>query len=150
MLIGMSQNNVERWGPCPVNASKGPGCMDLAQVANDIVADGYPLHAFNLLGYQIYDGPVRIFNNRFVNFIRNVTQHLTDADKTFLSSYTAYFQGFPATPKKRYEGDAALGWFKANPSTYPKPPSARAHLRARQHPPPDLHPGGQLRRFSRR
>ncbi|HEV8455755.1 MAG TPA: G8 domain-containing protein, partial [Gemmatimonadales bacterium] len=119
VLIGMSQNNVERWGPCPVNASKGPGCVDLTPVANDIIGDGYPLPAFNLLGYQIYDGPVRIFNNRFVNFNRDVTQHLTDADKTFLSSYTAYSQGFPATPKKRYEGDAALGWFKANQSAYP-------------------------------
>ena len=119
VLVGMSQNNVERWGPCPVNSSKGPGCVDLTPVANDIIADGYPLPAFNLLGYQIYDGPVRIFHNRFVNYNRNVTPHLTDADKAFLAGYTAYFQGFPATPKKRYEGDAALGWFKANQSAYP-------------------------------
>jgi hypothetical protein len=119
VIVGVSMNNVDRWGPCPVNSGKGVGCVDLTTAAKDIIGDGYPLPAFNLLGYQIYDGPVRIFKDRFVNFNKDVKPHLTDADKTFLAGYNAYFQGFPPVPKSNYEGDAALGWFKANQSAYP-------------------------------
>ena len=39
--------------------------------------------------------------------------------RPFSPATPPYFQGFPATPKTRYEGDAALGWFKANQSAYP-------------------------------
>jgi len=119
VLVGMSENNVDRWGPCPVNTAKGVGCVDLTTAANDIVGDGYPLPAFSLFGYQIYDGPVRIFHNHFVNFNSDVTPHLTESDKTFLSTYTAYQGGSLKVTKTRYEGDAALAWFKSNQSAYP-------------------------------
>ena len=120
VLVGISENNVDRWGPCPANAAKGVGCIDLTTAAKDIVADGYPLPAFTLLGYQIYDGPVRILKNRFVNFKKGdeVPADLTDADKTFLASFTAFFPRPPKT-QGHYEGDAALGWFQANQSGYP-------------------------------
>jgi len=122
VLVGMSENNVDRWGPCKElypNTSKGLGCVDLTTAATDIVADGYPLPAFTMFGYQIYDGPPRITDTRFN---KDVAPHLTVEDKTFLSTYTGYFPVIPPDPnvkKSRYEGDAAFGWFKVNQSAYP-------------------------------
>lgn len=125
VFVGLSENNVDRWGPCKdlySTTSKGLGCVDLTTAATDIVADGYPLPAFTMFGYQIYDGPPRITDTRFVNFIKDVAPHLTVEDKTFLSTYTGYFPVIPPDPnvkKSRYEGDAAFGWFKVNQSAYP-------------------------------
>jgi hypothetical protein len=119
VFVCMSMNNIDRWGPCPANTVKGVGCVDLTSTANDIIGNGYPLPNFNLLGSQIYDGPVRIINNRFVNFNRDITPHLTQADKDFIPKFSEYFDGFPVSKKSRPEGDAAIGWFNVNQSAYP-------------------------------
>lgn len=118
VLVGLSQNNVERWGPCPVNASNIYECVHASQPGKSGFdsAKGMPSPSFNFSGFMIYDGPVRIFRDRFVNFNRDITPRLTVEDKTFLENYTNYPNGnFPNV----YEGDAALGWFQNNQSAYP-------------------------------
>jgi hypothetical protein len=114
VVAGLSRNNVDRFGPCPTNSGFYAGCIDRNPQATDELGRGYQPPAWNSLGYLIYDGPIRIFNDRFVNFKRDITPLLTKADKTFLDSYTAYPNAL-----KRYEGDAALGWFNSNQSAYP-------------------------------
>ena len=37
---------------------------------------------------MIYDGPVRMENNRFVNFKVDIAPRLTSADKTFTAEYS--------------------------------------------------------------
>ncbi len=118
VLVGMSQNNVDRWGPCPRNAPNNYECVnpDRPSVSAPNSAKGFPSPFFNLSGYMIYDGPVRIFRDRFVNFNRDITPHLSNVDKTFLENYSAYPNG---NNPNVYEGDAALGWFQNNQSAYP-------------------------------
>jgi len=120
-VIGISQNNVDRFGPCPAAVAGLPGsggefgCIDKNPLANAVLENGYPgLPTFNFNGYFIYDGPPRIFNDRFVNFNRVITPYLTTADNSYLSSFP-----WPGTYQPAYEGDAALGWFKSNQSAYP-------------------------------
>ena len=119
VVVGVSQNNVDRFGPCPKGNPTGLpstfGCIDQTRIAQDKplkgadeIGRGYPdfTNGKNLFGYMIYDGPARIFNNRFVNFLVNVKPELTQADQDALGGF-------------EYEGDAALGWFNSNPSSYP-------------------------------
>lgn len=116
VLVGVSQNNVDRWGPCPsTSLGDGPGCVDLNPKANEIVEKGYQTPRWNSAGYMIYDGPVRIIDNRFVNFLRDPGPLLTQADRDHLGKYV----GYPNKDAKAYEGDAALGWFQNNQSAYP-------------------------------
>ena len=73
---------------------------------------------------MFYDGPARLEKNRFINFNKDINEHLTTADKMFLEEY-----GTPPHPTDPdyglqpqappYEGDAALGWFQANDQSYP-------------------------------
>jgi hypothetical protein len=118
VLVGLSQNNVDRWGPCPVNGAKGFECVDPNNPASSAPIDekGFVQPNFNTAGYLIYDGPVRIFKDHFVNYLKDITPLLTQADKTFLTSYTSYPNG---NNPNQFEGDAALGWFQGNQSAYP-------------------------------
>ncbi|MEO8839738.1 MAG: hypothetical protein ABI351_13635, partial [Herbaspirillum sp.] len=124
VLVGVSNNNVDRWGPCP-NTTEGTnlGCVDYNPKANDIVDKTYQTPAWNSAGYMIYDGPVRIFHNHFVNFLRDPTPLLTTADAKIMQDFTAYPNS--NGPKMRYEGDAALGWFQTNQSAYPTATAVR-------------------------
>jgi len=132
VVVGLSANNIERFGPCPEADQAGQGtgysgknfgCIDRTPGAADEVGKGYPDYKWNFAGYMIYDGPVRIFNDRFVNF--NVKPAFTAADQTFLDAFnSAHPFGIPPAPPNtltpfQYEGDAAIGWFQANQSAYP-------------------------------
>lgn len=144
-FIGISLNNVDRFGPCPYPGAAGPqrgpkdsgsvpnyntggqfGCIDQNSAANDIINQGYPPPFWNYAGYYTYDGPARIFNDRFVNFISNrsgapnnfpINPYLTAADQNFLNWVIA--SGRLGNHASVYEGDAAIGWFNSNQSSYP-------------------------------
>ncbi len=139
MVVGISANNVDRWGPCPLPDQAGPGtgtggaagtsrphgfqvtntgCIDRTTAAHDQLAKGYPTPTFNLAGYMIYDGPVRIFNDRFVNFKVDSTPLLDTTDVAWLNQFSAANK-YVGNKAFTYEGDAALGWFQANPNPYP-------------------------------
>jgi G8 domain len=126
----------------------------------DEVGQGYPSPDWNMFGYMLYDGPVRVFDVRFVNYrkdptatvdshSRPVANLLTQADTEFLKTQstqnTPTAQVCVSGPNKFkqcqspadccanaadcpdscplaffvYEGDAALGWFQSNQSSYP-------------------------------
>ncbi|HEY3177307.1 MAG TPA: hypothetical protein VGL25_00320 [Casimicrobiaceae bacterium] len=114
VVVGLSKNNVDRWGPCPEpTAQEGPGCVDRNTEAADLFEKSYPSPAWNFAGFYIYDGPVRIHDTRFVNFRHDITPLLTVTDAAFLQSFKSYYSA------SVYEGDAALGWFQNNQSAYP-------------------------------
>ena len=115
VVVGLSRNNVDRFGPCRQNAGFSAGCIDRNPQASDELGRGYQTPAWNSLGYLIYDGPIRIFGDRFVNFKRDITPLLTNAEQTYLRDFRAYSD--PAYT--RYEGDAVFGWFNSNQSAYP-------------------------------
>jgi hypothetical protein len=141
VLVGISLNNVDRFGPCPYLGVTGPGsggergCIDQTPFdrgrvvpgsGGDDVGRGYPPANRNFFGLMIYDGPGRYFNNRFVNFNRDITPYLTAADQAALGWFKSNYAN-PEAPAPNlnapgtfvYEGDAALGWFNANQSSYP-------------------------------
>jgi hypothetical protein len=139
LVVGISANNVDRWGPCPLPDEAGPGtgtggakgtnrphgfqvtntgCIDRTIAAHDQLAKGYPTPTFNLAGYMIYDGPVRIFNDRFVNFKVDPTPLLDATDVAWLNQFSADNK-YVGNKAFVYEGDAALGWFQANPNPHP-------------------------------
>ena len=124
VLVGLSENNVDRFGPCPTRSDSGLsgkfGCIDQTPIPNgqpltsgDQMEDGYPDAKFTLNGYLIYDGPVRIFSDRFVNYNVKISDQLTKTDQSYLSGAEKGLIG------GAYEGDAALGWFPNNQSSYP-------------------------------
>ncbi len=132
VVIGVSQNNVDRWGPCPdlrliigFGSAGGWtfGCIDKTAAkkgtigtGGDLINLGYPGNNWNLAGYMIYDGPALIFHDHFVNFLSDPTSLLTTDDAKYLNTPP------PPTPPPTngvYEGDAALGWFQGNVSSYP-------------------------------
>ena len=140
VLVGISSNNVDRFGPCPYKGRTGPnsggefGCIDrtpfnrglvVAGSGGDDIGRGYPDPTRNFFGLMIYDGPGRYFRNRFVNFNRDISPYLTAADQAALAWYVANYWNPEAPPGQNtagtfvYEGDAALGWFNANQSSYP-------------------------------
>ncbi len=138
-IVGFSRNNVERWGPCPQGNALGLytgahlGCIDHTPPdgtpnSGSELGQGYTPPSWNDFGYMLYDGPVRVYHDRFVNFNYDnpngtgdeFSGQLDDADKAFLAGYEANSttptgKGPPAP----YEGDAALGWFQSNQSAYP-------------------------------
>ena len=141
VLVGISLNNVDRFGPCPYLGVTGPGsggehgCIDQTPFdrgrvvpgsGGDDIGRGYPPANRNFFGLMIYDGPGRYFNSRFVNFNRDITPYLTAADQAVLGWFKANYAN-PEAPSPDlnapgtfvYEGDAALGWFNANQSSYP-------------------------------
>ena len=116
VLVGLSTNNVDRWGPCaePPGLQKGVGCVDFNPKSNARMGLGYQTPFWNSAGYMIYDGPVRILRNHFVNFLRDISPLLTTHDKAYMDKF-----GSHAKNLKVHEGDAALGWFQTNQSGYP-------------------------------
>jgi len=129
VLVGISQNNVDRWGPCTDrNGGSGApgmdGCVDMNPKAKELFDLGYQTPRWNSAGYFIYDGPVRILNNRFVNYHKDLDRDnpplLTLPDRNYVKSFTQYANSPPPPDNARkYEGDAALGWFQSNQSAYP-------------------------------
>jgi hypothetical protein len=132
VVVGISQNNVDRWGPCPdlrlIIGFSGAGgwtfgCIDKTAAkkgsvgtGGDLTGNGYPGNNWNFAGYMIYDGPALIFHDHFVNFLADPTPLLTTTDVKYLNTPP------PPTPPPTngpYEGDAALGWFQGNLSSYP-------------------------------
>ncbi len=116
-IVGVSTNNVDRWGPCPgtSNEVESPGCVDKNKDAATYVPKSYPSPAWNFAGFYIYDGPARIHDVRFVNFhVDPRKELLTAEDVAIQNKFTGYFNGATV-----YEGDAALGWFQNNQSAYP-------------------------------
>jgi len=158
IVVGMSNNNVDRWGPCPsrvtgqapVGQVRGGewGCIDQTNPDNPgtcggdnqpdcknkvtgvtFTERGYDTPDWPMFGFLIYDGPPLILHDRFVNFrvapgsvspdkTFSAAKLLTNADDSVLKTWPFY--AIPnQTPYKAYEGDAALGWFNANQSSYP-------------------------------
>ena len=118
-IVGVSKNNVDRWGPCAgtSQAVEGPGCVDMNKDSAAYVPKSYPSPAWNFAGFYIYDGPARIHDVRFVNFhVDPRKELLTQADIDIQNKFTGYFNNNKAGP---YEGDAAFGWFANNQSAYP-------------------------------
>jgi G8 domain len=165
-IVGMSQNNVDRWGPCgeKINAKSGVqvrgaewGCIDQTNPHNEgnccervgpkhirqctigqkvcnatdggeFTERGYPSPDWPMFGFLIYDGPPLILHDRFVNFRVapgseaaegfEAANLLTGDDDDILKKW--HFYALPSKPPyTKYEGDAALGWFNANQSSYP-------------------------------
>ncbi|MGA7964738.1 MAG: G8 domain-containing protein [Gammaproteobacteria bacterium] len=155
VLVGLSRNNVDRWGPCPARIALNPpemhlggsrGCIDYTPSSTphsgEIYNEGYQTPFWNSAGYYLYDGPVRVFHDRFVNFNHNkgwtasmpctgpgagaYYRELDAADCAFLKHYEAN-QPSPTGlgPPTPYEGDAALGWFLSNQNSYPTGTASR-------------------------
>jgi hypothetical protein len=146
VLLGISLNNNDRFGPCPYRGATGPadsggklGCIDqtpsdpgVAPVGGDDTGRGYPDPSRNFFGLMIYDGPGRYFGDRFVNFNVNLMPYLANTDQEALAWYSSNYGNPLAPPGKNaagtfvYEGDAALGWFNANQSSYPNTQASEA------------------------
>jgi len=150
VVVGLSMNNPGRFGPCPNPGQIGSqliryvgstfGCIDYTPASSahsgDIYDQGYQDPKWNSAGYYLYDGPVRVFHDRFVRFNYNAGwttsmpcsgtgagtyyTELDDADCKFLQSYETTYSNANNLPKPApYEGDAALGWFTSNQNSYP-------------------------------
>ncbi len=118
IVVGISANNVLRFGPCPYPGQNGfggnAGCYE------PVWGNGYPLPSWNFAGMMFYDGPARLEHVRFVNFNKDITPTLTTADLTYLSYYKAALNTIPCHSQGFvYEGDAAMGWFQSNENSYP-------------------------------
>jgi K319L-like, PKD domain len=112
VIVGVSNNNPERFGPCSGTASPDGTCYGMGPYAGH----GIPSPAWNFAGFMFYDGPARLENNRFVNFLVDPSALLTTADTTVMTSYKSDAPGQTLPP---YEGDAAMGWFQSNVNNYP-------------------------------
>lgn len=112
VIVGVSNNNPERFGPCPVPATPDGTCYGMGPYAGH----GIPSPAWNFAGFMFYDGPARLENNRFVNFLVDPSALLTTADATVM---TGYKSNAPGQTLPSYEGDAAMGWFQSNVNNYP-------------------------------
>jgi hypothetical protein len=132
VITGVSQNNVDRFGPCgAVIPATGlqqrggqRGCIDATPLGPSdpvpastgvYLADGFPTPQWNLFGFQIYDGPPLIVHNRFANFRADpgASSLLTTADAALQKNWRYN------APFTKYEGDAAFGWLENNQSAYP-------------------------------
>ncbi len=142
-IVGVSTNNVDRWGPCGdvVRSSNGAqirgaqmGCIDQTVPVSGTAAGGeylergYPTPDWPMFGFLVYDGPPLIVDDRFVNYRVapgsvgvdefHAANLLTGGDDKTLTKWNFYaIAGQP--PYTAYEGDAAIGWFNANQSSYP-------------------------------
>ena len=111
VIVGVSSNNPERFGPCPDNTADG-SCYGMQGKGGNAI----PSPSWNFAGFMFYDGPARLENNRFVNFLVDPSPLLTTGDRQFMKSYTSNAPGQTLPP---YEGDAAMGWFQSNVNNYP-------------------------------
>ncbi len=111
VIVGVSNNNPERFGPCPQNTADGT-CYGMQGKGGNAI----PSPSWNFAGFMFYDGPARLENNRFVNFLVDPAALLTTADSTFMTGYSSNAPGQTLQP---YEGDAAMGWFQSNVNNYP-------------------------------
>ncbi len=111
VIVGVSNNNPERFGPCPRQGADGT-CYGMGSDGGN----GIPSPAWNFAGFMFYDGPARLENNRFVNFLVDPSALLTTADSAYMKGYTSNAPGQTLQP---YEGDAAMGWFQSNVNNYP-------------------------------
>jgi len=126
VFIGESMNNPGRFGPCPFytdgltppQGTANPVCPETPGTV--VLGNGYPDAKWNEFGYMFYDGPARIEDSQFVNFMVDPTGLLTTYDDTYLKTYTSV-KKMPCDQTKDfvYEGDAALGWFQSNKQLYP-------------------------------
>ncbi|WP_425151173.1 G8 domain-containing protein [Candidatus Binatus sp.] len=125
------------------------GCIDqtvpkngTSKTGGEFTDRGYPTPDWPMFGFMIYDGPPLIITDRFVNFRAapgstattgfTAAKLLTTADNCILTGCPNQtpavmpwgFYGIPGCPTNPlgysiYEGDAALGWFNVNQSSYP-------------------------------
>jgi len=132
VLAGISQNNVDRFGPCPLpdttysGQTPMAGCIDITPSGNkqphsgEEIGKGYPDPNWNMFGYLIYDGPARLIHDRFVNFKQSPALTNTDAGALKAWANAHYLTNISGTKVPWvYEGDAAFGWFQSNQSSYP-------------------------------
>jgi hypothetical protein len=123
ILVGISTNNPNRFGPCPYIGQNSFGGVAGCYESIAYAGNGYPDPKWNLFGVMFYDGPARVENSHFVNFRADPTALLDFADETFLSYYGSSPSGqtMPcgSTLPFQYEGDAAMGWFQSNKNSYP-------------------------------
>jgi hypothetical protein len=142
VIVGLSTNNVDRFGPCPeeqlppngditkgvggrlgcIDQTPGPHFPSTVRGGDSIGANsegGYPTPVYNSFGYMIYDGPIRLVNNHFVNFLKDPSALWTTADQAFFKKYAGLHRFANTSQDFIYEGDAALGWFDSNQSAYP-------------------------------
>lgn len=122
IIVGISANNVLRFGPCPYNGQNGfggnAGCYE------PVWGNGYPVPSWNFAGMMFYDGPARLEHVHFVNFNKDIKPYLTSADLTYFNNYANSGNAIPCQPASAssiftYEGDAAMGWFQSNENSYP-------------------------------
>ena len=118
IVVGISTNNPNRFGPCPYNGQNGFG--GVAGCYEPVQGNGYPDPLWNIFGFMFYDGPARVETPKFVNFNINAVPFLTASDVAFLNYYSS-INNMPcgAPGKFIYEGDAAMGWFQSNLNSYP-------------------------------
>lgn len=124
------------------------GCIDQTLPSSGTAAGGeytdrgYPTPDWPMFGFLIYDGPPLMVHDRFVNFRVapgstsptgfTAANLLTATDDCILKGCPSstppipawIFYGIPGCPNNppaysTYEGDAALGWFNVNQSSYP-------------------------------
>src|SRR4030095_8503519 len=112
VVVGVSTNNVDRWGPWADTADLGSTlelsvCVDFNNNSKELEGKRYPGPGWNFAGFYIYDGPMRIHDTRFVRFQVDPKLLLTKADEAVLDK-------FEKSMGRPYEGDAALGWFAVN------------------------------------
>jgi hypothetical protein len=120
ILIGISTNNPNRFGPCPYPGQNqfggNAGCYESAVAQGN----GYPDPIWNMFGFMFYDGPARVEGAKYINFNADPTPYLTSSDVGFLKYYESK-NNMPcgASGSFVYEGDAAMGWFQSNLNSYP-------------------------------
>ncbi len=139
VIVGISTNNVDRFGPCPeeqfsditkgvggrlgcIDQTPGPHFPSTVRGGDNLGTNsegGYPTPVYNMFGYMIYDGPIRLVNNHFVNFLKDPRSLWTTADQDFFKRYAPAHRFAGTDHDFIYEGDAALGWFDSNQSAYP-------------------------------
>ena len=120
IVVGISTNNPNRFGPCPYNGQNGFGGNAGCYESVALQGNGYPYPLWNLFGVMFYDGPARVQGARYINFNIDPTPYLTASDAAFLKYYSS-INSMPcgASGKFVYEGDAAMGWFQSNLNSYP-------------------------------
>ena len=162
IVVGLSQNNVDRFGPCPYpdqalglpNTGRITGCIDITPITfnngkpvlpnpgYDVVARGDPTPNWNFAGFMIYDGPALIFNDTFVNFNVDPRKYMTGEDRAALEYFTNNNEF--TNHIRAYEGDAALGSVPVQPEQLSERAGERGtDLRPRRPAPSDLHRQGQ-------